>query len=146
MRQRDGVISEAIYYVHRPCHPQHLRSRCCYRGVSGQGGCLPRWVSLQGGVCPGGWGFSAQGRGVCPEGVSAQDEGVCPGGCLPDTPPGTEHRRLWKHYLAAIMLRTVINSTSENLVIKHIEVNLEVTWSSSKLLKNVVTDFGDNPM
>ena len=43
----------------------------CPGWVSVQEGCLPRRVSVQGGVCL---------RGVCPEGVSAQGGGCLPGG------------------------------------------------------------------
>ena len=79
------------------------------RGVGVCRGCLPR------GVCPGGMlrGVCAQGgcllRDVCPMGVC---QGVCTQGVSHPSPCEQNDRCLWKHYLAAISLRTVNISES----------------------------------
>ena len=67
----------------------------CLLTVATQGGVCPEAV-CPGDVCPG---------GICP-GVSAR--GCLPRGCLPDTPCEQNDRHLWKYYLAATLLRTVI--------------------------------------
>ena len=93
------VISKQQVYCRQECIPV---------------GCVPSAaVTISGGVCP----------GVSSQGVSAQDRGVCLGGCLPggvSAKGGSawgglqhthtreqNHRRLWKHKLAATTLRTV---------------------------------------
>ena len=104
-------VNDTVHCLHTQClliewkhgqtrmHSSRMRTVCCssrLRGVSGRGvftrGCLAKGVSARGDVCPGG--------------VSAQ--GGVGWGCHTHPPCEQNHRRLWKHYLAATTLRTVI--------------------------------------
>ena len=83
----------------------------CLGGVCLGGVCLEG--CLPGGVCPGGVCLGVVSLGVLPWG------GVCPGGCVSQhalgqthPPRGQNDRHLWKYYLAATTLRTVITSKS----------------------------------
>ena len=90
------------------CVPSAALAVCCgggvsVQGVSALGGCLPRGdggVCLPGGICP---GVSAW--GCLPRGASAPVHA----GIHPPVNRMTD-RRLWKYYLAATSLRTVMNS------------------------------------
>ena len=72
---------------------------CLHWGGCLPGGCLPRW-----GVCPGGRGCLSW--GVSARGLSAWG-GLCPSACWDTHPCEQSDRHLWKHNLAATMLRTV---------------------------------------
>ena len=91
--------------------PTHFAFRNQGEGVSPGGGSA-QGVSARGGVCPG----MCLSRGSVFPGVSAQGVCVCQGGCLPgcvcvcQTPPCEQNDRcLWKHYLAATTLLSVIS-------------------------------------
>ena len=84
------AVNEQRQYMEKVDVSQHVLGReGAYPSMHWAGVCvsqhaLPRVVSVQGGVCPGGVsarGGVCPGRGVCPRMVSAR--GVCPGGCLP---------------------------------------------------------------
>ena len=91
-----GGVYPSMHWAGVCVYPSMHWVGCVYPSMHWSGGCLSGGVSAQGVCLPKGC--------VCP-GVSGQG-GVCPGG-LPHPHCEQNHRPLWKHNLAAAMLRTV---------------------------------------